>query len=75
MKTAEIASRGAVEALVPRWFVMRDVHAGQGALLVQPRHALSWMKGPLTASELRRRCATGGIARGPQRVVQPERIA
>jgi hypothetical protein len=51
-----------VKALVPRWFVLRDVHAGQGALLVQPRHALSWMKGPLTASELRRRCATGATA-------------
>ncbi len=44
-----------VKALSKRWFVMRDVHAGSGVALLQPRHTLSWMKGPLTAAELKRR--------------------
>jgi hypothetical protein len=44
-----------VKALGPRWFVLRDVHSGPGCTLLQPRHALSWMKGPLTGAQLRER--------------------
>ncbi|MFO0561317.1 MAG: helicase HerA-like domain-containing protein [Polyangiales bacterium] len=44
-----------VKALSPRWFVLRDVHSGPGCSLLQPRHALSWLKGPLTAEQLRTR--------------------
>ncbi len=48
-----------VKGLQPRWFVLRDVHMGSGAVLLQPRHTLSWMKGPLTAEELSRRYRIG----------------
>jgi hypothetical protein len=40
--------------LAPRWFLMRDVHANAGTLLMQPRWAMSFMRGPMTASEVRR---------------------
>jgi hypothetical protein len=40
--------------LAPRWFVARDVHAEGGPFLLQPRWAMSFLKGPMTASEIRR---------------------
>jgi hypothetical protein len=45
---------GTVQKLAPRWFVMRDVHAGPKPFLVQPRWAISWLRGPLTRTELRK---------------------
>jgi len=47
--------------LAPRWFLMRDVHAGRGTLLLQPRWAMSFLRGPMTLSEFRR---AGGRRRG-----------
>jgi len=44
----------AVQKLAPRWFVMRDVHAGPAPFLVQPRWAISWLRGPMTRTELRK---------------------
>jgi Bacterial protein of unknown function (DUF853) len=43
-----------VKQLKNRWFVLRDVHAKHGTLLMQPRQTLSYMRGPLTAGDLRR---------------------
>jgi hypothetical protein len=54
-----------VKRLAPRWFVMRDVHARGGLLLLQPRWAMSFLRGPMTraevklARELRRADAAG----------------
>ena len=49
-----------VKRLAPRWFVVRDTHAQEGTQLVRPRTALTWMRGPLTRSELvRARRAVG----------------
>lgn len=43
-----------------RWFLVRNVHDAQrGLCLAQPRHTISWLRGPLTRSELR-----GALARG-----------
>jgi len=42
-----------VQRLAPRWFVMRNVHGNQGITLLQPRWAMSWMRGPMTRGELR----------------------
>jgi hypothetical protein len=42
-----------VKRLSPRWFVMRDVHAEQGLVLLQPRWTLSYMRGPMTRTEIR----------------------
>jgi hypothetical protein len=39
--------------LAPRWLVMRDVHLDAGALQLQPRWTMSFMRGPMTARELR----------------------
>ncbi|HEX9640145.1 MAG TPA: helicase HerA-like domain-containing protein [Candidatus Krumholzibacteria bacterium] len=50
-----------VKRLAPRWFLMRDVHAGRGTLLLQPRWAMSFLRGPMTLSEIRR---AGGRRRG-----------
>ena len=45
-----------IKKLAKRWFVLRNVHA-DSAVLVQPRWAMTWMKGPMTRPELRRALA------------------
>jgi hypothetical protein len=42
-----------LQRLAPRWFVMRDAHSTDGAVLLQPRWAMSFMRGPMTRSEIR----------------------
>jgi len=43
-----------LQKLSPRWFLVRDVHESPGLKLLQPRHAMSWLRGPMTRMELRR---------------------
>ena len=43
-----------VKKLAPRWFLMRDAHANEGSLLVQPRWAMSVLRGPMTRNEIKR---------------------
>jgi hypothetical protein len=50
--TAELGK--VVKNLAPRWFLMRDVHAKVGTLLLQPRWAMSFLRGPMTRNEIRR---------------------
>ena len=52
-----------LQRLAPRWFVVRNAHAASPPILVQPRYAMSFMRGPMTRVEIRR-------ARG---VKEPER--
>jgi len=47
-----------LQDLSPRWFVMRDMHQDAAPKLMQPRWTMSWMRGPMTRTELRR--ARGG---------------
>jgi DNA helicase HerA-like ATPase len=58
--TAELAST--LARLAPRWFVMRDARMAQTAVLLQPRWTMSFMKGPMTAAEIRlaREARAGG---------------
>jgi hypothetical protein len=42
-----------IQRLAPRWFVLRDVHDPAGAVLFQPRWAMSFLRGPMTRPELR----------------------
>jgi hypothetical protein len=51
-----MSSRGhrAASCSSSRWFVMRDVHSGEGTVLMQPRWALSFLRRPMKASEIRR---------------------
>ncbi|MFO0618506.1 MAG: hypothetical protein U0414_38290 [Polyangiaceae bacterium] len=51
-----------LKRLAPRWFLMRDAHAKEGSLLMQPRWAMSFLRGPMTRVEIRRaRGATAPI--------------
>jgi hypothetical protein len=63
--SAELAA--VLKQLAPRWFLMRDVHAQQGTLLMQPRWAMSFLKGPMTRNEIRR-----ALAERAERVVVRE---
>jgi hypothetical protein len=49
--TAELGA--VVKNLAPRWFLMRDVHARVGTILLQPRWAMSLLRGPMTRNEIR----------------------
>ena len=49
--------------LAPRWFVVRNAHAKSPPILVQPRYAMSLMRGPMTRLEIR-------AARGVKDVVE-----
>jgi hypothetical protein len=40
--------------LAPRWFVVRNAQAACEPILVQPRHTMSFLRGPMTGSEIRR---------------------
>ena len=42
-----------VKRLAPRWFLMRDSHAEQGLVLMQPRWTMTHMRGPMTRNEIR----------------------
>ncbi|MBL8679405.1 MAG: ATP-binding protein [Myxococcales bacterium] len=42
-----------LKRLGKRWFLVRNVHdATRGLSVAQPRHTISWLRGPLTRSEL-----------------------
>jgi hypothetical protein len=43
-----------IKQLAPRWFVMRNTRASQNTMLMQPRWAISYLRGPMTPSELKR---------------------
>jgi len=43
-----------VQRLAPRWFVIRDAHVPNGIALLQPRWAMSLLRGPTTRTELKR---------------------
>jgi hypothetical protein len=43
-----------VQRLANRWFVVRNAHASSGPLLMQPRYAISWLRGPMTRAEVQR---------------------
>jgi hypothetical protein len=45
-----------IQRLADRWFVIKDTHAKVGPLLLQPRYAMSWLRGPMTRGELRAAC-------------------
>ena len=58
---SELASL--LRQLAPRWFLVRDVHASTKLVLLKPRWALSYLRGPMTQGELRR--ALGKTPRQP----------
>lgn len=40
--------------LAQRWFLLRNARAKSGTVLLQSRWSLSWMRGPMTRSEVRK---------------------
>ena len=48
-----------VKRLGPRWFVVRSAKSDQPSLL-NPRWAMSYLRGPMTQSEIRRAMRRGG---------------
>jgi hypothetical protein len=51
---ADKALEQIVGQLSPRWFLLRDVHVDGGPLLLKPRYAMSYLRGPMTRVELSR---------------------
>jgi len=51
----------ATKRLSPRWFLLRNAHSANGTRLMQPRWALSLLRGPMTASEIRRARGAKGM--------------
>ncbi|NUP12095.1 MAG: ATP-binding protein [Polyangiaceae bacterium] len=45
---------GLLKRLAPRWFLMRDVRSKKGTVFLQPRWAMSFMRGPMTRAEIKR---------------------
>jgi len=45
---------GVVQRLSARWFVVRNAHVSSDPLLMQPRHAISLLRGPMTRAEIRK---------------------
>ena len=53
--TGESAELGAVlKKLAPRWFLVRDAQSRGGVRFLQPRWAMSFLRGPMTRVEIRR---------------------
>jgi hypothetical protein len=66
------ALHATVQRLAPRWFVIRNVHDGGEPVLLQPRHAMSFLRGPMTRAELRRAVAARTTeTRDPPRDLRP----
>jgi hypothetical protein len=62
-ETSSVELARVVKKLGPRWFLMRDAHASEGTLLLQPRWAMSVLRGPMTRNEIKRALSmrTGGV--------------
>ena len=56
-----------LQRLAPRWFVVRNAHVAVQPLLMQPRYAMSLMRGPMTRVEIRaaRGVGDGGAGKLP----------
>jgi hypothetical protein len=48
-----------IRKLNPRWFLTRNVHQSPSVTLVQPRWALSYMRGPMTLGDIKRALGKG----------------
>lgn len=58
-----------VRKIAPRWFVLRDAHGDGAPVFLQPRYAISLLRGPMTRRELKRaiaaRVSTGECSSPP----------
>jgi hypothetical protein len=56
---AEISN--VLRRLGPRWFMVRNVHSDAKTALLKPRWALSYLRGPMMQSEIRRALGTSNM--------------
>jgi hypothetical protein len=49
---ADKALEQSIGRLAPRWFLLRNVHADGPPVLLSPRYAMSYLRGPMTRVEL-----------------------
>ncbi|MEO6601364.1 MAG: helicase HerA-like domain-containing protein [Polyangiaceae bacterium] len=56
-----------LQRLAPRWFLVRNAHSTSPPILLQPRHAMSLLRGPMTRAEIR---AARGVTTEPPLVLQ-----
>lgn len=66
-----------VQRLAPRWFIIKNAHeASIGPILLHPRHTMSFMRGPMTRTEILRarewRAQLEGVELPPNSVVRPQ---
>jgi hypothetical protein len=52
-----------LKRLGPRWFLVRNAHTSEGITLLQPRWAMSFLRGPMTRCELQRARRSQCLAR------------
>jgi hypothetical protein len=53
-RTTDHLLEDTIKHIAPRWFVVRDVHQSGAPVLLQPRYAMSLLRGPMTRTELKR---------------------
>ncbi|MFO0585927.1 MAG: helicase HerA-like domain-containing protein [Polyangiaceae bacterium] len=58
------ALSGAIKALPPRTFLLRDVHHTPSSMLLETRWALSWLRGPMTRREIMQLSRSLGAKQG-----------
>ena len=51
---SKAALAAALNQMIQRWFVVRDANSKTGAFFMQPRYAMSLLRGPMTRAEVRR---------------------
>jgi hypothetical protein len=54
-----------LQRLAPRWFVVRNAHADSPPILMQPRYAMSLMRGPMTRVEIRKARGVADVPPSP----------
>jgi hypothetical protein len=50
-----------LQRLAPRWFVVRNAHVQSPPILMQPRYAMTLMRGPMTRVEVRTARGVGAL--------------
>lgn len=65
-----------IKRLAPRWFVMRDLHAKVGTVLMKARTTMSLLRGPMTRNEIKkalllRSGKTAGVEVSEENGVEP----
>ena len=61
-----------LQRLAPRWFVVRNAHVAVQPILMQPRYAMSLMRGPMTRVEIRAARGVGDGGAGKLPVDEPK---